>query len=547
MTPQPAPSDLAAADVFAVDPCGIGGVVLRAWPGPARDAWLARLGASLALHRMPLHATAGRLLGGLDLAATLAAGRPVAERGLLVAAADGVLLAASAERMVPGIAALLGAALDADAARFGIVALDEGLDDDSAPAALAERLAVHLTLTDPEPAAPLADIAAARHRLAGVVVPEMVLEALCATAQALGVGSLRAAVLALRVARAAAALAGRTEVADADAALAARLVLAPRATRLPAPPAPPEPPQAAEPPPPSEQMAEEDGGGLEDRLIQATQAAIPPGLLATLASAAAPHPRGQGGSGATRAGLRGRPAGTRAGDPRGGARLALVETLRAAAPWQRLRGGGIAGGAGVAVRRQDFRVHRLKQRTQTVTIFVVDASGSTALNRLAEAKGAVELLLAQCYVRRDQVALLAFRGAGADLLLPPTGSLTRARRSLAGLPGGGGTPLAAAIDAAAALAEQVQRRGQSPLLVFLTDGRANIARDGRPDRAKATEQALQAAGKLRAAAFATVLVDTSPRPQTTARQLAVAMGARCLPLPYADAAALSRAVQAGAG
>jgi magnesium chelatase subunit D len=116
----------------------------------------------------------------------------------------------------------------------------------------------------------------------------------------------------------------------------------------------------------------------------------------------------------------------------------------------------------VEVRRDDFRVGRFEQRSQSTTIFVVDASGSSAFNRLAEAKGAVELLLADCYVRRDRVALLAFRGRGAELLLPPTRSLVRAKRSLAGLPGGGGTPLAAGIDAAAALADAVRRRGETP-------------------------------------------------------------------------------------
>ncbi|MEY6433996.1 VWA domain-containing protein, partial [Thioalkalicoccus limnaeus] len=233
-----------------------------------------------------------------------------------------------------------------------------------------------------------------------------------------------------------------------------------------------------------------------------------------------------------------------------GERMNVVETLRAAAPWQRIRraerGRDGAGSerARVEVRAEDFRITRYKQRSETTTIFVVDASGSAALHRLAEAKGAVELLLADCYVRRDRVALIAFRGREAELLLPPTRSLVRAKRSLAGLPGGGGTPLAAGLDAALALADAVQRRGGTPVLILLTDGRANIARDGSGGRARAEEDALASARLVRVAELTALLVDTSPRPQERASRLAQEMGATYLPLPHADASILSRAVQA---
>jgi len=198
------------------------------------------------------------------------------------------------------------------------------------------------------------------------------------------------------------------------------------------------------------------------------------------------------------------------------------------------------------VRPEDFRIARFRQRAQTTSIFVVDASGSAALHRLAEAKGAVELLLADCYVRRDRVALVAFRGQRAELMLPPTRSLVRAKRSLAGLPGGGGTPLAAGIDMAVELAASLARRGDTPVLVLLTDGRANVSRNGSGGRAAAEADALAASRAVKLAGFAALLIDTSPRPELQAERIATAMGARYLPLPHADAHAVSRAARSAA-
>ncbi|MFW5834354.1 MAG: VWA domain-containing protein, partial [Pseudomonadota bacterium] len=191
----------------------------------------------------------------------------------------------------------------------------------------------------------------------------------------------------------------------------------------------------------------------------------------------------------------------------------------------------------------DFRVTRFKQRTESTAIFVVDASGSSALHRLAEAKGAVELLLADCYVRRDRVAVIAFRGALAELILPPTRSLARAKRTLGGVPGGGGTPVATAIDAAMLLAEQVRRSGQTPVVVLLTDGRANVARDGTGGRARAHQDALAGARALAAMGITCLLIDTSAKPEPLARDLAAAMNAHYLALPRADANVLSAAVR----
>jgi len=378
----------------------------------------------------------------------------------------------------------------------------------------------------------------------------------------------RAPLLALRAARAAAAFHGRAAILPEDMGLAARLVLGPRATRLPAPPedqpeeaeaAPEDPAQQADSPPDqppdssekSDEMPEQplDPAALQEMILDAARATMPAGVLAALGAQTREAARRAGVS-AGRVGAqrlsrqRGRPIGTRPGELRGTARLALVDTLRAAAPWQRLRRRDGKPGPLIRVAASDIRVQRFKQHTETTAIFVVDASGSSALNRLAEAKGAVELLLADCYVRRDQVAVVAFRGTAAEILLPPTSSLVRAKRSLAGLPGGGATPLALGLEAASGLAEEAVRRGRSPLLVLLTDGRANIGRDGKPGRPKAEADALVAAIPLRLARVPALLVDTAPRPVPYARQLAEAMGARYLALPSADSQRLSEAVNA---
>ncbi|MCU0838995.1 MAG: magnesium chelatase subunit D [Rhodospirillales bacterium] len=586
-----------AAMLFAVDPLGTVGVSLRASAGPARQHWLRLLHdllpAGCPVHRIPLHVPDNRLLGGLDLAATLRSGRPVAERGILAAADGGVVLLAMAERLTAATAARLTGVLDRGAvdvqrdglalclpARFGVVALDEGLaEDEGTPLPLRDRLAFHadlsgVTRADLDEELPAADeVAAARQRVAAVTGGEEAIEALCTAALALGIASIRAPLLALRVARTAAALAARERIAQEDLVIAGRLVLAPRATELPMERTEPlepahdepaqSPPAETNTPPADGDRGENESAGLDpadaEVVLQAVQAALPEGLLARLRLTAGDRApcAAAGRVGALKpAAGRGRPAGVRRGDPRAGVRLNVVETLRAAAPWQPLRrqdGDGDGDGARgprpsvrVHVRRDDFRINRFQQRSQTTSIFVVDASGSTALHRLAEAKGAVELLLADCYVRRDRVALFSMRGRTAELVLPPTRSLVRARRCLAGLPGGGGTPLATGIHAAASLADALRRRGETPITVLLTDGSANITLDGAAERQSAEEQALAAARRLRASQIAALLVDTSPRPRPAAQRIAEAMGATYLPLPYADASRLSAAVRAEA-
>lgn len=580
---------LQIATLLAVDPAGLAGVVLR---GPAdlrRDEWLEALRkmlpAGVPWRRVPLGIADSRLLGGLDLTSSLSAGRPIAQQGLLAEADGGIIILPMAERVESQVIARICAVLDhgslrveregitlARDTRFGVVALDEGASEDEQVAeALSDRLAFWLGfepsgLQRAVPDMPTrAEIEAARLQLADVGIPADLPQAFCAAALALGIPSLRAPIFALRCARAAAALAGRAEVTREDAALAAQLILAPRARQVPEAPAeeqeqPPEQQQDEQPqdekqqhenqeePPNSETQQQQDQPSLEDLVLAAAQASLPAGLLAGLGVAARQMARQAASSGRSgmmrRSAQRGRPIGARPAAWRAGLRLALVETLRVAAPWQEYRRREKPHHAAlVHIRREDVRIRRYKQNSETTTIFLVDASGSAALHRLAEAKGAVELLLGDCYVRRDRVAVIAFRGRGAEVLLEPTHSLVRAKRSLAALPGGGGTPLAAGMVAGYVMAEASRKRGQTPVIVALTDGRANVTRDGSGGRAIAEAEALDSARLFRASGIAALLIDTAPRPHPFSRDLASAMGARYVPLPFADAARMSAAVR----
>lgn len=514
-----------------------------------RDRATAGLSA-LPLPQRRLHPTIAddALFGGLDLAATLATGQPVMQAGLL--AQPAALILTMAERCPPGLAARLATALDAPA--HALVALDEGAEaDETLAPALADRLALFLDLTDLS----LSDsrdisldpqrLAAARARLPRLGLMPDQLDALTRAAAELGIPSLRAPLLAAATARAHAAWAGRDAVTEDDLAAAASLVYGHRATPLPeqaeAPPDEPPPPDPD--PDQGEAQSEDQSQSIpEEMLVEAALAALPRDLLEALAAGrAARAARSAGGTGAEQGGnRRGRPLPSRPGRLAPGARIDLVATLRAAAPWQPLRRRQTPDReAALLVRAADIRLKRFRETSDRVLIFAVDASGSAAFARLAEAKGAIELLLAQAYARRDHVSLLTFKGHAAELLLPPTRSLVQTKRRLAGVPGGGGTPLASGLQLALATAAQARARGMTPTIAILTDGRGNIALDGTADRPKAEEEATLLARQIRASATPALVIDVANRPQPSLRTLAQIMDAPYLALPRADARRLS--------
>lgn len=513
----------------------------------------------LPLRRLHPNVADDALYGGLDLSSTLAAGRPVMTKGLLNE--PGALVLAMAERTPAGLAARLATALDDP--RHCLIALDEAADaDETLPSALADRLGFFVTLdgivwSDTEPLELDADaLAAARDRLASVRVPEDAATLLTRAAAELGISSLRAPLLAIAAARAHAAWRGRPVVTEQDLKVAADLTYAHRALPMPEQ-APPDQDQPPPPPPPEDrpdegrnEESQDETSIPEEMLVEAVRAALPEDLLEHLAAGrAARAAKGASGSGDEKQGnRRGRPLPSRPGRLVPGAHIDLVATLRAAAPWQPLRRREANRPEAVLlVRGSDLRLKRFKEMSDRVLIFAVDASGSSAFARLAEAKGAIELLLGQAYARRDHVALLAFRGLQAELLLPPTRSLVQTKRRLCALPGGGGTPLASGLMLARETADHARKRGLTPTIAILTDGRGNIALDGQADRARAEADALTAAQAIRATLVPALVIDTATRPQPSLKAMAQAMAGTYLALPRADAHRLSNVLEAALG
>jgi magnesium chelatase subunit D len=570
---HPAWSDaMLAASVLALDPPALGGIWVRARAGPVLDRWLDHLQSLLPAGAPSRRIAAGiseaRLTGGIDVGLTLDRGSPSVETGVLAAADGGIVVLAMAERLSPAGAGILAATLDdgfvrierdglslRHAARLALVALDEGIDDEGLATALGDRLALRIdlgaiALRDAQ-VPDVSGLAGARARLPAIAIPDELRLALVEAAAAAGCESMRPALSLCRVARCLAALQGEPVVGAAEAVAALRLVLGIHV----APPAEDEVTEQPETAPndPSETLepgeSQSEREALKDLLVAAAKASVPEDLLAGLGEAQRRSRRGTAGrAGASRhAPTRGRAVGVTDRPPAPGARLDVLATLRAAAPWQKLRRKASMGGLSpvpsergtLLVRKQDFRYVRYEEKSGTVALFAVDASGSAAVERLAETKGAVELLLAQCYVRRDSVAMIAFRGSGAEVLLEPTRSLVRAKRQLCALPGGGGTPLAAGVMATLALAQASTRRGQEVVAIFLTDGRGNVALDGSTGRETVAEDTRRAVGRFRAAGLRSILIDTARRPQPRAETLARDLGSRYVALPYAGAEAIA--------
>ena len=230
--------------------------------------------------------------------------------------------------------------------------------------------------------------------------------------------------------------------------------------------------------------------------------------------------------------------------------LHLVETLKAAAGKQAVRP---RTSAKVELRIEDLRTAVREGREANLVLFCVDASGSMAARkRMAQVKAAVLSLLLDAYRRRDKVGMITFRGEGAELVLPPTGSVDLAAARLDEVPAGGRTPLAEGLLEAARVLQREHLRDPDlrPLLVVVTDGRANSSRKTAQTHGKdAVRRSQQAAAYVAGLGVTTVVIDSESGPMRLglARQLAEHLGAEHVPVAEVSAEALTSAVHGFTG
>jgi magnesium chelatase subunit D len=560
---------------------------------------------------VPLNVSEEMLLGGIDIERTIATGRKHLARGLLFRAGKGLLFVDNANLLDWGIANHIASGR-AEFMFVGAFNPEEGevsprlrnaaglIVEEAAMVSPDSRVEImsrsSAFMDGPKKfGAPFEEaddaivraVASARQRLPRVGISKDFIRTLSIAALALGIEGNGCDLVAVRAARASAALAGRDEVGEPDLVTAIQLALAPRAVKLPEPgsgrsdgdEAAPDgardhdgPPRDGERPDaqPSSDEADEAAAAepdlsrqAEDLVVRALDSEAPglnPSFIKSTRSSAASGRRALAQS--THRGRHVRDSEVKQPP----FKIGVAATLRAAAPFQKRRkelakeqagsdietsGSGRTPGASVKIEPSDLRFKQFKRRSGMLFIFAIDGSGSMAMNRMAQAKGAMVRLLREAYLHRDKVALISFRGSSAEVLMAPTRSVEIAKRLIDALPSGGGTPLGAGLIRSLDVARLSRLRKMSQaLVVVFTDGRANVGIDhggtsGKAETAGRIAEELKRIGAgFQLEGVESIVIDTRSKylSEGEGQELARMLGGRYLYLPRPDSASIYKAV-----
>ena len=543
--------------VSSIDP-SLGSLSIKANYSTVREAFLSNLLSLLKPKRLkkiyPFQNPTD-LTKSINMIDTLTLGMPKYNEDIF--SSDNIaLILTNTEKIEKGLATFLGDKIKNNNNKF-FIALDESESNEIPKANLSDYIifSVNLGGTRYKDLKKVSinrkKIAEARRNLATVQVNKKILDYLIASAEMFSISNMHTIFSTLKVAKSLCVYKGNKTVSREDITLAISLSMIHKAKQI------PEFQQEEKAKAPEQEQSRDDNESKADNselnnedkkmLIDALKISIPNNLIESLLSKNSQTiSLGESaGSGEKNNNFSaGRPIPSVNRKYSSDKRIDLMATLTKAIPWQKIRSSSVTKkNRKIIIYPQDIMIKRFEKQSERLLIFLVDASGSNAIGRLAEAKGAIEILLSDAYAKRDNVALISFSGLKADPLLLPTKSLVTAKKKLSSLPGGGATPLANGLLEAFNMADTARSRNIKPIIILLSDGRGNMSLDGEGDRVKAIKDTNYVASLIKRNAINNIFIDTSRRKTPIADELARELNGHYFQLPLANSNSISKAVQ----
>jgi magnesium chelatase subunit D len=542
-----------AFELSAINPSVFGGIIFKAATPEHTEIILNFFKQSdLNLNKIFSNFSITDLNGGVDPLESLQKGYLVYRKGIL--SRPGWFSCTSLNDMPKALQAMLAHQMD-NIELGPLLAFDDGYrKNDVAQPKLCDRLAFSIDLREVRFNQFSPDFFSQySSKTIKAEITEAQIQSVIVSAIKFGIDEMRPIYMTVNAAQYLATLDNRIAVEQTDLNLAATLILGHRAQVL---PEEIEHDKQTDPQKENEEEKNEKNDQKENSetnlptevLIEAIKASLPDDIYEHLKNNIRQKSKtGSGFGNKQKSKVRGRPKPSKNIPPGDQERIDIVSTLRSAAPWQKLRKKQLKKSKNIVILPNDLHTFNFEDRSERVIIFLVDASGSAAMNRLGESKGAIELMLADSYAKRDFVSLISFRDTSAEILLPPTRSLVQTKKRLSSLMAGGGTPLATGLDTGIKLAQNCKRSGKMPSLAILTDGKANIDLNGLPNREKALSDSVLVGEIGKKLDMKSVFIDCGKRPNNNLKEIANSMGANYVSLPRTNATKISNLVQTNLG